>query len=211
MGVGILMHRLAGQYAPARRWQTDRKLRVTNKHYLYRVRREDSPYCDERPDPDDVCLLVIHGISLPPGQFGGDLVAKLFTNRLPAQLGELEELRGLAVSAHLFIDRGGRITQFVPFNKRAWHAGESAWCGRPGCNDYAIGIELEGTDELPYTDAQYSALVAVSHALFARYPRLSADAVVGHREIAPGRKTDPGSAFDWPRFLRALAAVSRPF
>lgn len=183
-------------------------MRVTSKHYLYRVRREFSPNCDDRPDPNDVCLLVVHGISLPAGQFGGPMVTQLFTNELPADLGDLEELRGLAVSSHLFIDRLGQITQFVPFDKRAWHAGQSIWRGRPNCNDYAVGVELEGTDDVPYADAQYAALLAVSLALFRRYPRLSVEAVVGHREIAPGRKTDPGTAFDWPRYLRLLGSQS---
>ena len=179
---------------------------MTNAHCLYRVTQALSPNCDERPDPDDISLLVIHGISLPPGEFGGDLVARLFTNRLPANLdAPLQELRGLKVSAHLFLDRAGRVTQFVPFDKRAWHAGESRWRCRPGCNDYAIGVELEGTDATAYTVAQYATLVRVCRALFARYPRLSADCVVGHREVAPGRKTDPGTAFDWPRLLGALA------
>ena len=183
-------------------------MRVTNKHCLYRVPLVRSPNCDERPDPNDIALLVVHGISLPPGQFGGDLVQRLFTNQLPRGLDpELETLRRSHVSAHLLIDRAGRITQFVPFHKRAWHAGESTWRCRPKCNDYAIGVELEGTDELPYSDAQYAALVAVTRALFARYPRLSLDTLVGHREIAPGRKTDPGRAFEWPRVLRALGTT----
>ena len=180
-------------------------MRVTDQHCLYRVHRQHSPYCDNRPDPNDVSLLVIHGISLPPGEFGGDLVARLFTGQLPDDLGAAAELRGLTVSAHLFISRSGQITQFVPFQKRAWHAGESQWRYRPNCNDYAVGIELEGTDDLAYTEAQYVALLAVTRALFDRYPRLSVDSVVGHREIAPDRKTDPGRAFDWPRFLCALA------
>lgn len=184
-------------------------MRVTNKHCLYRVPQVPSPNCDERPDPQDIALVVVHGISLPPGQFGGDLVTRLFTNRLPAGLdAELDELRQAQVSAHLLVDRNGRMTQFVPFHKRAWHAGESMWRNRPKCNDYAVGIELEGTDEVPYTNAQYLALVAVIRALFQRYPRLSLDTLVGHREIAPGRKTDPGTVFDWTRLLRALGANS---
>jgi AmpD protein len=184
-------------------------VRVTNEHCLYRVKQVLSPNCDERPDPQDIALLVVHGISLPPGQFGGDLVTRLFTNRLPARLdSEMEELRRSHVSAHLLIDRTGHITQFVPFHKRAWHAGESMWRCRPKCNDYAIGIELEGTDEVPYSNAQYAALVAVTRALFERYPRLSLDTLVGHQEIAPGRKTDPGKAFEWRRILRALGAIA---
>ncbi len=182
-------------------------MRVRKDHCLVGVPFRASPNCDERPDPEDVSLIVIHGISLPPGLFGGELVDGLFTNSLPDELDPgLEELRDVRVSAHLFIDRTGRITQYVPFHRRAWHAGISGWCGRPSCNDYAIGIELEGTDELDYADAQYRALIAVTRALLARYPRLSVDAVVGHQEIAPHRKTDPGPAFDWCRYLSALAA-----
>ena len=181
-------------------------MRVRKDHCLVGVPFRASPNCDERPDPEDVSLIVIPGISLPPGRFGGDLVDGLFTNSLPDELDPgLAELRDVRVSAHLLIDRAGRITQYVPFHRRAWHAGSSGWCGRPSCNDYAIGIELEGTDELDYADAQYRALIAVSRALFDRYPRLSVDAVVGHQEIAPERKTDPGPAFDWCRYLGALA------
>ncbi|NIP15665.1 MAG: 1,6-anhydro-N-acetylmuramyl-L-alanine amidase AmpD [Pseudomonadales bacterium] len=181
-------------------------MRVRKDHCLVGVPFRASPNWDERPQPEDVALIVIHGISLPPGRFGGNLVDGLFTNSLPESLDpDLEELRDVRVSAHVFIDRTGRITQYVPFHRRAWHAGKSAWHGRPSCNDYAIGIELEGIDELDYADAQYRALIEVSRALLDRYPRLSADAVVGHQEIAPGRKTDPGPAFDWQRYLIALA------
>ena len=166
-----------------------------------------SPNCNERPDSGDVALIVIHGISLPPGQFGTGLVDALFTNTLPDDLDQpMADLRTTRVSAHVFVDRSGLVTQYVPFDRRAWHAGNSSWRQRDGCNDYSIGIELEGTDDVPYTDAQYRSLIAVSLALFARYPRLSADAVVGHQEVAPGRKTDPGPAFDWGRYLRGLAS-----
>ncbi|MCZ6711027.1 MAG: 1,6-anhydro-N-acetylmuramyl-L-alanine amidase AmpD, partial [Gammaproteobacteria bacterium] len=109
--------------------------------------------------------------------------------------------------AHVFVSRSGKLTQYVPFDKRAWHAGESSWRQRVGCNDFSIGIELEGTDQLPYTDAQYQSLQAVTHALFARYQRLSADAVVGHQEVAPLRKTDPGPGFDWQRYLGAVSRI----
>jgi len=164
-----------------------------------------SPHCNDRPDAHDISLIVIHGISLPPGEFGGGLVDALFTGRLPESLRpDMAELRKLRVSAHVFIDRIGAVVQYVPFDKRAWHAGQSSWRQRIGCNDFSIGIELEGTDVLPYTDAQYRSLVDVTLALIARYPRLSADAVVGHQEVAPGRKTDPGPAFDWQRYLGTL-------
>jgi AmpD protein len=181
-------------------------LQVKKNHYLAGAQLRSSPNCDDRPAREDISLLVIHGISLPAGQFQTGLVDALFTNTLPPQLDPgLEDLRDLKVSSHLFIDREGNATQYVGFDKRAWHAGASAWRGRSRCNDFAIGIELEGTDLLPYTDAQYQALLEVTLGLFDRYPRLSMDAVVGHGEIAPGRKTDPGSAFDWQRYLRALA------
>lgn len=180
-------------------------LRVTNDHRLYRVPFRPSPHCNERPDAGDIALIVIHGISLPPGEFGGNWVDDLFTGSLPDVLPQsLASLRDLRVSAHLLVARGGGVTQYVPFHKRAWHAGESSWRGRPGCNDYAIGIELEGTDDRPYTNVQYTSLRAVTAALLARYPRLSLDAIVGHQEISPGRKTDPGPAFDWRRYLGGL-------
>jgi AmpD protein len=178
---------------------------VKNDHCLYRVPMRESPHCNERPDCEDIALVVIHGISLPAGQFGGRWVDALFAGSLSEQLPvELESLRGLNVSAHLFIDREGQIIQYVAFDKRAWHAGESCWRGRAGCNDYAIGIELEGSDHAPYTERQYAALRAATLALFARYRRLSVDAVAGHQEVAPGRKSDPGPAFDWARYLGGL-------
>ncbi|MGD8526288.1 MAG: 1,6-anhydro-N-acetylmuramyl-L-alanine amidase AmpD [Thioalkalispiraceae bacterium] len=160
----------------------------------------DSPNCDDRPDSDDISLLVIHGISLPPGEFGGGYIEQFFTNQLdPAQHPYFEEIRHLQVSSHLLISRDGIITQFVPFHKRAWHAGESCYKDRQRCNDYSIGIELEGTDDQPYTDAQYQALNSVIAVLQASYPRLTTNNIVGHCHIAPRRKTDPGPAFEWSR------------
>lgn len=183
-------------------------MRVKRNHCLYRVPLRPSPNCDDRPDREDIALIVIHAISLPAGQFESALVDALFTNTLPEQLDPaLEDLRGAKVSSHVFIERSGKVTQYVRFDRRAWHAGESSWRGRLGCNDFAIGIELEGTDQLPYTDAQYDSLHELTCALFARYPRLSADAVVGHQEVAPRRKTDPGPGFDWQRYLGALATI----
>lgn len=138
------------------------------------------------------------------------MVEDLFLNRLDVGADPaLEDLAGVAVSAHLFIDRRGRTRQFVPFNERAWHAGVSTWRGRQRCNDFAIGIELEGVDDRPYTRAQYRRLRAILEALLDRYPRLSRSAIVGHQEIAPGRKTDPGSAFDWSGVLEPLWCSSR--
>lgn len=166
-----------------------------------------SPNCDDRPQPDDINLIVVHGISLPPGQFGGPHVERFFTNRLdPAEHPYFEEISDLRVSSHLFIRRNGEIVQFVPFDKRAWHAGESEFHGRNCCNDYSIGIELEGTDETEYTSEQYDMLAAVVEAILRTYPKTSRQRVVGHADIAPGRKTDPGPAFDWAKLSHVLAA-----
>ena len=160
-----------------------------------------SPNADPRPDKSDISLLVIHNISLPPGQFGGGHVAELFTNTLdPNTHPYFAEIANLKVSAHLLIDREGVVIQFVPFDQRAWHAGVSAFAGRPACNDFSIGIELEGTDTDPYTHLQYECLVKITQCLIAEYPALSSERVAGHSDIAPDRKTDPGPAFDWARF-----------
>ena len=151
-------------------------------------------------------LLVIHNISLPPGQFGGDSIERFFTNTLDWDehpfFGEIRDAR---VSAHLLIRRDGELLQFVSFDDRAWHAGVSCYGDRENCNDFSIGIELEGTDSLPYTDAQYRALQAVTRALLQTYPGMSREHIAGHSDIAPGRKTDPGPAFDWSRYLQGLA------
>jgi len=163
-----------------------------------------SPNCDDRPAGCSPELVVIHGISLPPGEFGGPWIEKLFTNTLPSAAHPyFATIEGLRVSAHALIRRDGRILQFVPFDRRAWHAGESSWCGRERCNDYSIGIELEGTDGTSYEDAQYSSLARLLVALIDAYPGLTHETLAGHSDIAPGRKTDPGMSFDWPR-LRAL-------
>jgi AmpD protein len=162
-----------------------------------------SPNCDARPDGMEVCLLVIHNISLPPGQFSGDAVARLFTNTLDCDAHPYyQALRGVRVSAHFLIRRDGSLTQFVPCGLRAWHAGASNWNGRPRCNDFSIGVELEGTDELLYTDAQYERLAALTACLSRRYSIVD---IAGHCDIAPGRKTDPGPAFDWGRYRALLS------
>lgn len=172
--------------------------------WLAGVRRVASPNCDERPDPQDISLLVIHGISLPPGRFGGPWIDALFTNTLdPDAHPYFATIAALRVSAHLCIRRDGSMTQYVPFARRAWHAGVSSYGGRERCNDFSIGIELEGTDERPYTARQYTRLVAVTRKLLDAYPRLEPARIVGHSDVAPGRKTDPGPSFDWGR-LRAL-------
>jgi len=161
-----------------------------------------SPNCDERPGGEAITLLLIHNISLPPGEFGGDGIERLFTNTLDtAAHPYYRTLIGMRVSAHFLIRRSGELLQFVPCVKRAWHAGASSWRGRSRCNDYSIGIELEGADELPYADAQYRVLAELARALRSSYP--IAD-VAGHCDVAPGRKTDPGASFDWPRFRSSI-------
>lgn len=165
----------------------------------------DSPHGDARPDPHDLSLVVIHNISLPPGEFGGPWIDDLFMGRIdPRAHPYFETLRGMRVSAHLVIGRDGGVIQYLPFDRRAWHAGVSCWQGRERCNDFSIGIEMEGTDDQPFSDAQYDVLSGVLRALFARYPRLGPDTLAGHSDIAPGRKTDPGPCFDWARLRRML-------
>ncbi len=179
---------------------------LTIEHgWLTDARRCPSPNQDNRPAHTAVDLLVIHNISLPPDEFGGPWVEALFQNRLPAsQHPYFADICQLRVSAHLLIRRDGELVQFVPFEQRAWHAGRSCYEGREACNDYSIGIELEGSDNQPFSDAQYRALSAVTRALLAHYPALDAARIVGHSDIAPGRKTDPGPHFDWERYRASL-------
>lgn len=179
---------------------------------LAAARSVASPNADPRPPGRVPELVVIHGISLPPGQYGGRWIDRLFTNALPR--GEhpyFETIRHLRVSSHVLIDREGRLTQYVPFHERAWHAGQSYWRGRGDCNDFSIGIELEGTDDEPYDDRQYAALVPLIASLQQAYPSLAAGWIAGHSDIAPGRKTDPGPAFDWRRLERGLRAAGAAF
>jgi len=162
-----------------------------------------SPNCDERPEGVEVTLLVVHSISLPPGQFGGDAIERLFTNRLdPAAHPSFEELRDLRVSAHFLVRRNGALQQFVPVHLRAWHAGASAWRGRARCNDFSVGVELEGTDETAFNDRQYNRLARLTSDLLQALPIRD---IAAHSDIAPQRKSDPGGGFDWARFLRRLA------
>lgn len=168
-----------------------------------------SPNCDDRPAGTDISLLVVHGISLPPGDFGGPHIDALFTNSLdPAVHPFFEEISGLRVSAHLLIRRDGRLIQYVPFHRRAWHAGKSCFAGVENCNDFSIGIELEGTDECDYEEAQYRTLAAVTRALQQAYPAIVRERIAGHSDIASGRKTDPGPCFDWARFFALLESES---
>ena len=179
-------------------------------HLIDEARFIPSPNVDERKTPDDLTLIVLHCISLPPGQFGTEGVTQLFTNNLdPAEHPYYEGIAHLRVSAHLLIRRTGEIIQYVPFDRRAWHAGISCYEGREVCNDFSIGIELEGTDDSVYEDIQYHQLNAILDALLATYPTLSRAHITGHEHIAPGRKTDPGPGFDWGRLKGADDQATR--
>jgi len=168
------------------------------KNWLEPVRRVISPNYDERPDGCEICLIVVHGISLPPGEFGTPYIDQLFTNALDPNLHPyFNEIKDLIVSSHLLINRNGEVTQYVPFHKRAWHAGRSEFNGRENCNDFSIGIELEGADDVPYESAQYDVLAAVIKALQSVWPLIVNNNIKGHCHIAPDRRTDPGPAFDW--------------
>lgn len=170
------------------------------------VRQIASPNCELRPAGVEPELIVVHGISLPPGEFGGPWIDRLFTNALPPEAHPyFAEVAPLRVSSHLVIRRDGNITQYVSFAQRAWHAGQSSYNGREACNDFSIGVELEGTDTLAYEAVQYQALADAIAALCAAYPKLTPARLVGHSDIAPGRKTDPGPAFDWPHARHLIA------
>ncbi len=173
--------------------------------WLDGVRRVESPNSDDRPPGLGPELIVVHGISLPPGRFGDGWIDRFFLNELPAAadpyFATIAELR---VSAHALVTRDGALTQYVSFNRRAWHAGRSTHCGRTECNDFSVGIELEGTDDVPYESAQYETLATLIRALRRAYRSLRSADVVGHSDIAPGRKTDPGPSFEWQRLRRLL-------
>ncbi len=176
---------------------------------LEQARQVQSPNFGPRPQACEPDLLVIHNISLPPGCYGGGCIERFFTNCLDWEEHPFfDEIRGVEVSAHLLIERNGVLVQFVNLCERAWHAGRSGFGGRENCNDYSIGIELEGTDDEPYTDAQYEVLSAVTDVLIEHYPVLDVSRIVGHSDISPGRKTDPGAAFDWRRYRSALGVKS---
>lgn len=166
-----------------------------------------SPNYNTRPEnpAGDISLLVLHNISLPPGQFGGGYVQQFFTNQLKTnEHPYFAEIENLQVSSHLFIERGGQIIQFVNLNDRAWHAGRSSYQGQAECNDYSIGIELEGTDITPYTEEQYQTLTELIPAILRAYPQITPYRITGHEFIAPGRKTDPGNAFNWQWLFQGL-------
>lgn len=168
-----------------------------------------SPNFNERPSGVTPTLIVLHNISLPPGKFGGRHVDELFCNRLdPTQHPYFASICELQVSSHFLVDRCGGLTQFVALDKRAWHAGRSSWQGQENCNDFSIGIELEGADTIPYDERQYACLERLIRLLWSVYPEIQHEALVGHAHIAPGRKTDPGPAFDWARLNRQLGMTS---
>jgi len=173
-------------------------------HWLNAAERVVSPNFNDRPD-GRIDLLVVHNISLPPGEFGGPYISQLFTNQLdPQHHPYFAEIASLEVSAHLLIRRDGALIQYVPFNKRAWHAGNSCFADEANCNDFGIGIELEGADDIPYETIQYQRLAMVSDLLMRTYNKLTPERITGHCDIAPGRKTDPGEAFDWGYFRGLL-------
>ncbi len=176
-------------------------MQIDARGLLIGAEYQASPNCDARPE-DEIALLVIHNISLPPDEFGGDGVQRLFTNSLDRNAHPYyQTIADLKVSAHFFVRRNGHLMQFVPCLQRAWHAGVSSWQGKPACNDFSIGIELEGSDQLPFTDMQYTALHQLTLALRHTYPLRG---IAGHSHIAPQRKTDPGPNFDWLRYLSRL-------
>lgn len=178
--------------------------RIIN-HLLSGVRQCPSPNCSDRHISDNINLLVIHNISLPPGEFGTTYIEQLFCNQLDSNAHPyFAEICHLKVSSHLLIGRSGEVIQFVPFNKNAWHAGESNFQGRNNCNEFSIGIELEGTDFEAFTDIQYRTLVGITNLLLDEYPCLNLERIVGHSDIAPGRKTDPGPYFEWDRYRSAI-------
>lgn len=183
------------------------RLHVDRDGIVRSVAQIPSPNCDARPPGTKITLLVIHNISLPPGEFGGPWIVELFTNRLRVKAHRyFETLAGMRVSAHFLIRRDGSLAQLVPCAMRAWHAGASSWRGRDRCNDFSIGVELEGADTVAYADAQYQTLAQLTRALRRRYPIRD---ICGHCDIAPRRKTDPGPAFDWPLYRRMIAPRRR--
>lgn len=183
-------------------------MRISQLGVLSSALQRPCTHYDERPEQTNISLLVIHNISLPAGQFATPYVDDLFMGCIDCSAEpSFTDLRGLRVSAHCFIKRTGEVVQYVPFSKRAWHAGNSEFAGQSQCNDFSIGIELEGTDITPYTQAQYNALQSITKLLMKTYPAITLERIVGHCDIAPGRKTDPGESFNWQYFLAALKSV----
>jgi len=193
---------------PRRSAESAARISVDREGVVRAAAQVSSPNCDERPEGTAITLLVVHCISLPPGEFGGPGIIELFSNRLdPAVHPYYAEVAKLRVSAHFLIRRDGALLQFMSCEKRAWHAGVSSWRGRMHCNDFSIGVELEGTEDSEYEKAQYATLAALTRALVKRYPIVD---VAGHSDIAPGRKTDPGPSFDWEGYRRLAGLGSAP-
>ena len=179
-------------------------MKIDELFYLEDAKICLSPNCSDR-DTHEISLLVIHNISLPPGEYGGGFIEQFFTNKLKSdEHPYFKDIVALKVSIHLLIERDGSFTQFVPFNKKAWHAGVSSYQGRENCNEFSIGIEIEGTDDTSYTKEQYNSLIQVTMNLMEAYPNIQKNSIVGHSDIAPERKTDPGQAFDWEFYLSSL-------
>ena len=180
-------------------------MKIDSLGVINNISQRACSHFDERPAQCDISLLVIHNISLPAGQFNTPYVDDLFMGCIDCNAHpSFIDLEGLKVSAHCFIKRCGEVIQYVPFEKRAWHAGRSCFAGQQNCNDFSIGIELEGTDTTNYTDAQYQSLAALTQAIMQRYPKITASNIVGHCDIAPGRKTDPGASFNWRKFFNLI-------
>tara|TARA_R110002074_G_scaffold225699_1_gene397322 strand:- start:932 stop:1489 length:558 start_codon:yes stop_codon:yes gene_type:complete len=180
---------------------------IDDAGWLESVEVIESPNCDARPENTSIKLIVVHGISLPPGEYGGGNIQKLFCNKLdPASHDYFAGICDLRVSAHCLIERNGNIIQFVSFLRRAWHAGVSCWQEEQACNDFSIGIELEGVDDQAYENAQYRSLSGLIDSLRSTYTDIQPDSICAHSEIAPGRKTDPGDAFDWDKLNRLIGA-----
>jgi len=180
-------------------------MKIDSLGVINNINQRACSHFDERPAQCDISLLVIHNISLPAGQFNTPYVDDLFMGCIDCNAhSSFSDLEGLKVSAHCFIKRCGEVIQYVPFEKRAWHAGRSCFAGQQNCNDFSIGIELEGTDTTNYTDAQYQSLAALTQAIMQRYPKITASNIVGHCDIAPGRKTDPGASFNWRKFFNLI-------
>jgi AmpD protein len=176
---------------------------MNSEGWLEGARRVESPNCDDRPADTEISLLIVHSISLPPGEYGGDAIERFFTNRLdPRAHPYFEEIAGMRVSAHFLVQRDGKVVQFVPVLKRAWHAGVSSWRGRGACNDFSVGVELEGTDDSAFDEAQYRSLEQLVGRLRRALPLRD---IAAHSDVAPGRKSDPGAGFAWARFLARLS------
>jgi len=206
------MHEIGSGSAVSNLTMSGAAMTVDAEGWLRGARRVVSPHADERPPGAGVSLIVIHGVSLPPGEFGGPWVEAFFSGRLDiAAHPYFSEIASLRVAPHFYITRDGALLQFVSTERRAWHAGHSRWEGRDECNDFSIGIEMEGTDDTPYTTAQYDRLAGVVAALCEYYPGIGERGLAGHSDIAPGRKTDPGPAFDWERLVSDMAHAGYNF